>query len=404
MRMFTIIKISLLFLVVMVLVVFSSGSLGAAALTDKEQLGKDLFFDTTLSSPDGQACGSCHVPEDGFSDPDKGLPVSAGVMPNRVGPRNAPTVTYLATAPDFAQVNGTFIGGQFWDSRSKNLFDLAQKPFLNTLEMHSPDSKLVVHEVEKGEYARLFKTVFGANVFKDYATAYLDIADAISTFLKSSEVNKFNSKFDFVQQGKASFTTQEAEGFSIFTGQGNCFRCHVVTPNAAGGPPVFTSFKFANIGVPRNPNNPFYDLIPALNPAGDDFTDLGLGGFLQASGELPAVYEPQLGKFNFPTLRNIELTSPYMQNGVFPDLKTVVHFVNTRDVQGSGFDPPEVPLNVTKAVGNLGLTDSQEDALVAFLKTLTDDYSPPPPQGSERPKRINPQKYAPGRGVSPGAY
>lgn len=377
MRISTVNKISSLLLVVIGLPAMWSGSLCAAVLNDKEQLGKDLFFDTTLSSPNGQACGSCHVPSVGFSDPDKGLPVSAGIMPNRVGFRNAPTVTYLATAPDFAQVNGAFVGGQFWDSRAKNLFDLAQQPFLNTLEMHSPDRKLVAHAVEKGEYAQLFKTVFGANVFKDYGTAYLDIADAISTFLKSSELNKFNSKFDAVQQGRASFTTQEAEGFSIYTGQGGCFHCHVVTPNAEGGPPVFTSFKFANIGVPRNPNNPFYDLIPALNPAGASFTDLGLGGFLQASGQLPAVYEPQLGKFNFPTLRNIELTSPYMQNGVFPDLKTVVHFVNTRDVPGSGFDPPEVPVNVSTAVGNLGLTDEQEDAVVAFLKTLTDDYSPP---------------------------
>jgi cytochrome c peroxidase len=351
-------------------------AVGAVALTDKETLGKAIFFDTTLSSPDGQGCVSCHDPRFGFSDPDKSLPVSAGVMPLRVGPRNAPTVTYLATAPDFALVNGAFVGGQFWDSRARNLFDLAQLPFLNTLEMHSPNRKLVVHEVEKGEYAQLFRAVFGADVFKDYNAAYLDIADALSAFLKSTELNKFSSKFDLVQQGAATFTEQEALGFSIYTGKGGCFRCHVVTPNAEGGPPVFTSFKFANVGVPRNPSNPFYDLIPALNPDGPNFTDLGLGEFLKNAGEPPAVYEPQLGKFNFPTLRNIELTSPYMQNGVFADLKTVVHFVNTRDVPGSGFDPPEAPLNLSKAVGNLGLTDEEEDALVAFLETLTDDYSP----------------------------
>jgi cytochrome c peroxidase len=105
--------------------------------------------------------------------------------------------------------------------------------------------------------------------------------------------------------------------------------------------------------------------------------DPGLGGFLRSIGETPSIYEPQMGKIGFPTVRNIALTSPYFHNGVFRDLKTVVHFFNTRDVPGSGFDPPEAPVgNISKIIGNLGLTDDEEDAIVAFMETLTDDYSP----------------------------
>jgi cytochrome c peroxidase len=104
-----------------------------------------------------------------------------------------------------------------------------------------------------------------------------------------------------------------------------------------------------------------------------------LGGFLKSIGKPPSEYEPEIGKIGFPTVRNIALTSPYFHNGVFPDLKTVVHFFNTRDVPGSGFNilDAEAPIaNVTNIVGNLGLTDAEEDAIVAFMETLTDDYSP----------------------------
>src|SRR5512138_3804170 len=119
------------------------GASQASALTEKEELGKLIFNDTNLSSPDGQGCVSCHDPEFGFSDPDKDIPVSAGVLPLRVGPRNAPTVTYLATVPDFAQVDPNnplagFKGGQFLDGRAANLFEQAKLPFQNTLEMHNP--------------------------------------------------------------------------------------------------------------------------------------------------------------------------------------------------------------------------------------------------------------------------
>lgn len=343
-------------------------------LTDKQLLGKRLFNDTNLSSPAGQVCGSCHAGV-GMVDPDSQFPTSEGILPGRFGPRNAPTVTYLATAPDFQfdTTRNAFVGGQFLDGRALNLTELAKQPFVNPIEMHSPNRELVVLKIRKAEYAPLFRQVFGPNSLKDLDTAYDLMADAIADFIKSPELNRFDSKFDYFLDGEVEFTDQELQGFQLFQAK-NCIACHVITPNAQGGHPVFTRFGYANVGPPRNPRNLFYTDVSNINPAGLDFVDQGLGGFLLSIGD--SRFASQIGKFNFPTLRNIAVTAPYFHNGVFDTVKEVVHFVNTRDVPGSGFGPPEVPQNVSGAVGNLGLTDEQEDAIVAFLETLTDGYQP----------------------------
>lgn len=101
----------------------------AATLDPLQQLGKKLFFDTNLSNPPGQACSSCHLPQAGFSDPDKGLPVSEGVIAGRFGFRNTPTATYAGYSPEFSLA--LELGGQFWDGRAANLQEQALRPFLN---------------------------------------------------------------------------------------------------------------------------------------------------------------------------------------------------------------------------------------------------------------------------------
>jgi cytochrome c peroxidase len=86
----------------------------------------------------------------------------------------------------------------------------------------------------------------------------------------------------------------------------------------------------------------------------------------------------QNGKFKVMTLRNIAITPPYGHNGFFKTLKEIVHFYNTRDVPSAGWGPPEVPENVNdEERGDLGLTDEDEDAIVEFLKTLTDGFKGP---------------------------
>jgi len=134
-----------------------------------------------------------------------------------------------------------------------------------------------------------------------------------------------------------------------------------------------------NLGVPKNPLNPFYDAPPKWNRAGKNWIDPGLGGFLAAAGY---PYETEWGKHKVPTLRNVDkrpLSDPafvkaFGHNGYFKSLKEIVHFYNTRDVPLEFWPAPEVEENInTDELGDLGLTDEEEDAIVAFLQTLSDE-------------------------------
>jgi len=140
------------------------------------------------------------------------------------------------------------------------------------------------------------------------------------------------------------------------------------------GKPLFTNHGYFNLGTPKNPDNPFYKLNKKFNPLGGNFVDYGLGAVLKQR-KIPG-YEEQMGKFKVPSLRNVAKTAPYMHNGVFADLKSVIKFYNTRDVPEAGWGPPEVNMNVFSEInyGNLGLTETEIDALVAFLGTFSDGY------------------------------
>ena len=207
---------------------------------------------------------------------------------------------------------------------------------------------------------------------------YHHMAKAISAFEQSSVFNKFNSKFDYVLAGRTEFTQIEKEGFDLFNGKANCAACHVSekTNDEDGNviPPMFTDFTYDNIGLPRNvkiPNNPE--------------SNSGLGGRADIAA-LDSMGE-EIGKHKVMSLRNIALTPPYGHNGVFATLEQIVHFYNTRDTLGwvsdnqdpgfakSGWPAPEIDQNVNHdELGMLGLTPDEEKAIVAFMKTLTDDY------------------------------
>ena len=125
-------------------------------------------------------------------------------------------------------------------------------------------------------------------------------------------------------------------------------------------PPVFTDFSYDNLGVPKNPS------IEAL--IGPQDIDYGLGAF---------VGDSENGKFKVMTLRNIHLTAPYAHNGLFKKLEDITHFYNTRDAEGVFWPDPEYPDTVNfDELGNLGLSTKDEDALVKFMKTLTDGWVP----------------------------
>jgi cytochrome c peroxidase len=338
-------------------------------LTPKQKLGKKLFFDKNLSTPPGQACADCHSPESGFANPNPDLPVSQGVHKDRFGNRNDLPPAYAAYSPKFHYDPNEkmYVGGQFWDGRAVDLIEQAKGPFLNQLEMANPDEKTVVEKVRKSPYADLFMDVFGDTVFEDSNTAYHKIAEAIAEYEKSAELNQFSSKYDLYLAGKVKLTEQEQRGLELFEDEkkGNCAACHPSRPGDDGKFPLFTDFTYDNLGVPKNPENPFYYLPPRFNPDGLKFVDLGLGGAINKSAEN--------GKFKVPSLRNIEKTSPYLHNGIFKTLRQVVVFYNTRDV--GPWPPSEVPENVNRdELGDLGLTEQDTDDIVAFMRTLTDGY------------------------------
>jgi cytochrome c peroxidase len=365
-------------------------------LTPKEELGKSLFFDKNLSAEGNQACAACHDPAVGYTGPNQEVNTSGGVYPGsvagRYGNRKPPAAAYAGSAPNlhYDKESEAWFGGMFWDGRATGdtlgdpLAEQAQGPFLNPLEQALPDAQALCLKVKASSYAKLFEEVWGAGSLdceKDVTGTYERIARSIAAYERSSEVNPFTSKYDYYLAGKATLTAQEALGLELFNGKANCANCHVSQPGPNGEPPVFTDFTYDNLGSPKNPANPFYTMPAEFNPDGANWVDYGLGAYLKSAGQSADVYEPEMGKHKVPTLRNVALApsadvvKAYGHNGYFKSLEQIVHFYNTRDV--GDWPEPEVSANMnTEELGNLGLTQDEEAALVAFLKTLSDGYQP----------------------------
>ena len=346
----------------------ATSSVASAGLTAKQTLGKLIFFDPNLSEPRGQSCASCHAPGAGFTDPDGTLPVSFGVIEDRNGGRTAPTAAYAAFSPTFGFDGELWIGGQFWDGRAATLADQAKAPFLNPVEMNNASKAIVIRDVRSSCYAVLFRAIYGKKSLDNVEKAYNYMADAIAAYESSDEVNPFTSKYDYFLKGKATLTAKEARGLEVFAGEtlGNCAACHPLeTPEGLPGP-LLTDFSYDNLGIPRNLEIPAYAANPTLQ-------DLALHVTV-------AAYDPngdENGKFKVPTLRNVAVTGPWGHNGFFKSLKDIVQFYNARDVVPGAFGEPEVPETVnTSELGNLGLADEDVEAVVYFLRTLTDGYVP----------------------------
>ncbi len=333
-------------------------------------LGEKLYFDSNLSTPPGQACASCHLPGAGFADPDRELAVSRGVNPSRFGDRNTPTASYALYSPTFHfdKEEDMYIGGQFLDGRAATLEEQAKAPFLNPVEMGNASANDVIRKVLTSDYVDQFKTVFGTTSLENTEEAFDNVASAIATFERSAAFHRFDSKYDAYLAGKDVFSEQEKLGLKIFEAEdkGNCAACHPSTASEDGTPPLFTDFTYDNVGVAKNIHSPFLSQSTTFNPDGKAYVDLGLYKTTKRNADK--------GKFKVSSLRNVELTPPYMHNGLFTTLREVVDFYNTRDTRAD-WGEPEVAENVNKEeLGNLGLTNIEVDALVAFMKTLTDGF------------------------------
>jgi cytochrome c peroxidase len=376
-----------------------------------EQLGKAIFFDHRLSSPPGQACASCHSPDAGWTpnreDVHAGGAVHPGAVIERFSNRKPPSAAYATLSPSlyFDQEEGLFIGGNFWDGRATGWLlgnpaaDQAQAPFLNPVEHNNPDAQVVVNMVCAGEYGGLFREVFGKNICNNTLNAYNAIAQAISAFENSSEVNAFSSKYDYYLKDPERYPLSglELQGLKLFEAEnkGNCAACHPSQPGPNGEPPLFTDFSYDNLGIPINPDNPWYSMPAKYNPDGKTWRDRALGGFLRTVPRYAKYAAENDGKHKVSTLRNVDkrpepgFTKSFGHNGFFKSLKAFVHFYNTRDtlpdcatvktprVGENCWPKPEIQVNVNKEeLGDLGLSEQEEDAIVAFMKTLTDGWDP----------------------------
>lgn len=325
---------------------------------NKLELGEALFLDENMSLNRGMSCASCHDPKYGFIDSrlnEVDGAASLGQDGISLGDRNSPMIPYASFTPSFRKEGEEYIGGQFLDGRAQDLVEQAGLPFLDPVEMQMPNAASVIERVrENEEYVKAFKSLYGEKIFDNTSRAFRAVANSISTFEKSEKISPFDSKFD-----RGELNAQEVRGRALFI-SARCNFCHI----DSGERPLFTDHKYQNLGLPEN------TLVRSLNGKAND---LGLFGNSKVN-ELS-----MRGKFRVSSLRNVSVTPPYMHNGVFKELKTVVHFYNTRDVPGAinpetgnSWGLPEVPENVNTFIGNLGLSDADEDDIVAFLRTLTD--------------------------------
>jgi cytochrome c peroxidase len=287
-------------------------------------LGRVLFYDKRLSANNTVACASCHQAEHGFSDP---APLSTGFAGGLTG-RNSMGLTSARY-----YLRRSF----FWDERAATLEDQVLLPIQNEVEMGMTLPDLVAKLSEEDYYAELFTAAFG-----DAAITSDRIARSLAQFVRS--IVSSNSKYDAgVPTNFTNFTAEEALGRQIFNGPaGNCTACHG-TDNFVPGNTV-NNIGLEILSVDRG--------VGAItgNPADD-------------------------GKFKVPSLRNIELTAPYMHDGRFATLEEVVEFYNSGVQAHPNLSAPLRNPPGSPGAGQprrLNLTTVQKAALVAFLKTLTD--------------------------------
>ncbi|WP_225901967.1 cytochrome-c peroxidase [Zobellia barbeyronii] len=290
-------------------------------------LGKKLFLDPNLSQSGKMACVTCHMPDKAYTD---GIAVNVG---NNGSPleRNAPTL-----------INSAFQKSFFWDGRAENILDQISSVFNNKQEFNTGVHEFSTDILKDTTYHVLFEDAFGR-----ISNRNNDIIKAISSYI--STLNGFDSKFDKNMRAEEdSFTSEEKLGMNLFMGKALCATCHFMPLTNGTVPPFYAETEKEVIGVPETKENQTLD---------DD-----LGFYWRYN-------KPEhLGMFKTPTVRNAEFTAPYMHNGVYNTLEEVMDFYNKGGGGGMGFDLE----HQTLPFDELDLTDEEQKAIIAFLKTLSD--------------------------------
>ena len=277
-------------------------------------LGEKLFNDPILSADKTQACINCHQQNFSFSDPNQ---FSTGID-NIQGNRNASALINLGWNTSFN-----------WDGSSLTLEEQAFEPVTNSIEMHNTWMNVELELNSHSNYPFLFKQAFNINYIDS-----IHIVKAIAQFERT--LISTNSKLDRYLKNEEQLTISELNGYAIFnTEKGDCFHCHSTN--------MFMDNLFHNNGLDNEP-----------------FTDLGRAKVTSNASDN--------GKFKTPTLRNVEMTAPYMHDGRFATLEEVVEHYDSGGKYSTTVDPLMKKLGV-----GLQLSNQEKKDLVAYLKTLTDN-------------------------------
>jgi cytochrome c peroxidase len=310
----------------------------------KIALGKALFFEDALSADGKVSCDHCHSPAKGFTDQ---LPTSMGIHA-QFGQRNAPPI-----------LNALFNVTQFWDGRSPTLEAQIQGPVTNPVEMgmKSPDDAVAAIKAIP-QYQKQFQEVFGHEV------NFADIERAIAAYERTQLA--FDSPFDkFINGDQNAIDDSAKRGWAIFNGKGRCMSCHGWNPTQ----PLFTDQKFHNIGVSAHKA----DFVPLARKAlvvlsqsgggSEQIDKLAIGTDMSGLGRFLVTKQPHdIGGFRTMSLRNLLVTEPYFHDGSQATLWDTIDHYNKGGVQNPYLDGGIVPL---------GLTEAEEDDLIAFLASLT---------------------------------
>ncbi|MFZ2007447.1 MAG: cytochrome c peroxidase [Stellaceae bacterium] len=397
-------------------------------LSAMAQLGKLLFYDTSLSFSGRLSCASCHSPDHAYG-PATGKPaVMGGPALKDEGVRAVPSLMYLERQPNFsigvdneenenvnlaqlallgqdaararkvatdtAAAGANFVpqGGLFWDGRADTLQQQALAPLTSPIEMAASSVAEIAGKLRREPYAARFIQLFGPRIFDDPQLAVAEALSAISRYeIEEASFHPYTSKFDYWLEGRARLSAQELRGFALFNDpkKANCGGCHLDDPTPDGLPPLFTDHQFEALGVPRNKA-----LAANADPA---YVDLGICGPYRTDMSGQTQY---CAMFGTPTLRNVATRQVFMHNGVYKTLEQVLDFYDFRDVapdkiypraaDGTVLKYDDIPLkyraNVDVAdppfdrhLGDQPAMTAQDEAdIIAFLKTLTDGYQPKP--------------------------
>jgi cytochrome c peroxidase len=397
----------------------------AQPLSAMARLGRDIFFDTSLSSSGKIACASCHSPDHAYGPPNDGPVMLGGPALTLPGARAVPSLTYLERQPEFsigpddplnenvnlaqqAEVGKTAAraekiatktaqsanivpqGGLFWDGRADTLQMQASGPLLDPREVDGGSIEIMAEKIRQAPYARKLAALFGENILKNPNLLVAEATFAIGRYqIEEPSFHPYTSKYDYWLEGKARLSEAEMRGLRLFNDpeKANCAGCHTSEPSKDGYPPAFTDRQYEALAAPRN---------LALSDTKDpNYFDLGVCGPFRKN---IADQTQFCGMFKTPTLRNTAVRHAFFHNGVFQTLQQVMDFYNFRDtnpekVYPLGADGKAQKYNDIPAQyhANVDISDppfnrhpgeppamtAQDEAdIIVFLKTLNDGYKP----------------------------